>query len=140
MIEGGHRPRLLLEPLQAIGLGSGSEGDHLHRHVAAEPRVAGAEHLAHPARAERTQDFVVPELRARGHGGRRHGCGSLPREPDSASLGFRLTEARRRAALRLWLRLMWGERSVRRKPAQPFRFFLKNSIVRCQARVAAALS
>ena len=61
MVESGERLRLApeaLEPLRARGhLGR----QHLERDVAAELRVGGAVHLAHPAGAERGGDAVVGE-------------------------------------------------------------------------------
>src|SRR5215472_17934394 len=38
---------------------------NLDRYSAVEPRVAGAVDLAHPARSERSNDFVRPEFGAR---------------------------------------------------------------------------
>ena len=52
---------LALEARQAVGMGGHVLGQHLDRDLAAEPRVARAIDLAHPARAERRDDLVGAE-------------------------------------------------------------------------------
>jgi len=61
------RPRLLLEASQSLRVGDELRRQHLDRHLAPEPRVAGAVHLAHPARTDRGEDLVGAEARARLH-------------------------------------------------------------------------
>ena len=64
-----------VEPLPAsgahLGLGRQVLGQHLDRHLAAEPRVAGPVDLAHAARAERPDDLVGSETCLRGENGYR---------------------------------------------------------------------
>ena len=62
----GNRPRLGLEAAPHLGIGGDVRGHDLERDVAAEPRVARAIDLAHPAGAERRDDFVLRETAARG--------------------------------------------------------------------------
>ena len=47
-------------------------GQHLDRDLAMQARVAGAIDLAHPARAQRSDDLVLSET---GTGGEGHGAG-----------------------------------------------------------------
>src|SRR5688572_3200991 len=54
----GHRARLPLEPGQRINDVGGTSWKHLNRHVAPEPRVVRAVHLAHAARPDRPSYFV----------------------------------------------------------------------------------
>ena len=61
MVQGSRRAGLLLEALQAIGVGRRRSWQHLDRHVAIEPRVAAAVDLAHPARPEERHDLVAAE-------------------------------------------------------------------------------
>jgi hypothetical protein len=53
------------EPLALPGHGTEARREDLQRDDAAEPRVARAVDLPHPARAERRLDLVRPETRAR---------------------------------------------------------------------------
>jgi hypothetical protein len=55
----------LFESLQAAGVGGERRGEHLDRHVASEPRIAGAVDLAHPTGAKRGDDLVRPKTSAR---------------------------------------------------------------------------
>ena len=50
--------RLLLESAQPIRIACEILRQHLHRHVAIEPRVARPKHFPHPARAYRGDDFI----------------------------------------------------------------------------------
>ena len=55
-------PRFALEPHECVGtLGDGGR-QHFDRDVAAEARVLGAVHLAHPAGAERRNDLVRTKM------------------------------------------------------------------------------
>ena len=77
VIQRRQRPGLLLEAPQAVGVAGELPRQHLDRHVAVEPRVPRAEHLAHAARAEPGGDPVLVE------GGADHGfaginCASIP--------------------------------------------------------------
>ena len=49
---------LLLEAAKTIGVCHEIFRQHLHRHVAIEPRVPRAKEFAHPARAQRGSDLV----------------------------------------------------------------------------------
>ena len=60
----GDRPRLGLEPPPHLGIGRDVRRHHLDGDVAIEPRVAGAIHLAHAARADALDDLVLGEVRA----------------------------------------------------------------------------
>ena len=60
MVEGAGGPRLLLEPLEARGIGAHRGGENLDRDLAAQARVAGAVDLAHRARPEQVHDLVRP--------------------------------------------------------------------------------
>ena len=62
--------RLALEAREALGVLRERGGQRLDRDVAPEPRVAGAIHLAHAARAERRDDLVGAEAGAGGQGHR----------------------------------------------------------------------
>ena len=69
MVEHPRRPRLLLEPSQRLGVVDQRARQHLDRHVALQPRVLRTVDLAHPARPDRRNDFVMTELGAcREHG------------------------------------------------------------------------
>ena len=61
MVERGEDLRLAAEPGQALRLVGDLGREHLERDVAPELQVAGAEHLSHPARADRLEDLVVPD-------------------------------------------------------------------------------
>ena len=68
MIERGGRAGFLLESLQAFRIAGHASGQHLDRHVAPEPRISRAIHLAHPAGAKRGQNFIRPEAGAGSEG------------------------------------------------------------------------
>src|SRR5262249_1653596 len=68
MVERGGSARLLFEAPEAIGIGGEERRQDLEGDVAAEPRVTGAEDLAHTARADGTDDFVGADARAGGEG------------------------------------------------------------------------
>ena len=53
--------RLLHEPAAAILVRDAVGGQYLDRDFAAEPWIARAIHLAHPARADQPEDFVGAE-------------------------------------------------------------------------------
>ena len=61
MVERGEDLRLAAEPGQALRLVGDLGREHLEGDVAPELEVAGAEHLPHPARADRLEDLVVPD-------------------------------------------------------------------------------
>ena len=61
VIQGGHRPRLLPEALDAAGGLGALGGQHLDRDISAQARVVGAVHLAHASCAERRNHLVRPE-------------------------------------------------------------------------------
>ena len=65
MVERAARARLVLEAPQALGIARERGGQHLDRDVAAEPRVARAVHLAHPARTKRADDLIRAEAGSR---------------------------------------------------------------------------
>ena len=58
MVEGRGRPRFLLESAEAPGIGARFRQKHFDRHVASEPRIVRAVHLAHAAVAQRRSDFI----------------------------------------------------------------------------------
>ena len=110
MIQRRHSARLLLEVVGHL------DRQNLQRHVAAEPRIARPIDLAHSARAQRRDDFVRSEARARSewHGGiapsgmYAPGWSSIPcATPDSRQARFGLRVPARknpRSSLRLFLR------------------------------------
>ncbi len=57
--------RLLLEVSQAVLVRREGGGEHLDRHVPAEPRVPGAIDFAHPAGAQKCADLVRAQASAR---------------------------------------------------------------------------
>ena len=61
MVEGGDRPRFLLEAAEAVGIGGDVVGQDLDRDVAPEARVPRAVHLPHAAGPEKLDDLVRPE-------------------------------------------------------------------------------
>ena len=63
--ERGNRAGLALEPRERVGIAGKIRRDRLHRDVAAQARIAGAIHLAHPARAQQRDDLIGTERRAR---------------------------------------------------------------------------
>jgi hypothetical protein len=60
-----HRPRLAREALERLGVGGELLRQDLDRHLAAEAGVARPPDLAHAAGAERADDLVAAEARAR---------------------------------------------------------------------------
>jgi hypothetical protein len=58
--------RFTLEAPQSIGIGGKRGGQHLDRHVALQPGVARAIHLAHSAGTDQMQDLVRTETIAGG--------------------------------------------------------------------------
>src|SRR5215831_9117243 len=64
VIQGGQNLSLPPEPRQAFHVGRERRGQHLDRHVAAQPRIFCAVDLPHPARAQWGEDLVGTELRA----------------------------------------------------------------------------
>ena len=64
VLERGHGLGLALEALAALGVASELLGQHLERHVAVEPGVAGAVHLAHATLAELLDDLVMGKIPA----------------------------------------------------------------------------
>ena len=69
----GNGARFAIESLPKLGIGREMRGKDFQRDDAVEARVGAAIHLAHAARADRCDDFIRPEARARrdGHGFRR---------------------------------------------------------------------
>jgi hypothetical protein len=61
VVERGEDLRLAAEAGDALGVLREGGGQHLDRHLAAELRVARAQHLAHAAGADRGGDAVVGE-------------------------------------------------------------------------------
>ena len=68
VIERRRRACLLLESLQAIGIGGVGGRQHLDRDVAAEAGIVGTVDLAHSARADASHDVVGTEAGAGGEG------------------------------------------------------------------------
>ena len=66
MIERGQNLGFALEPREPLGIVREQIGQHLQRDVAAELRIPRAKHLAHPACADRADDFVQSKFGARG--------------------------------------------------------------------------
>jgi hypothetical protein len=69
MIQRGGGVRLLLEACVPAGVGGDGRGQDLQRHVAAQPCIASAVHLSHPAGSERRDDFVRAETPSGSEGG-----------------------------------------------------------------------
>jgi hypothetical protein len=59
-------PGLRLETLAHFRIGGDVLGHHLDRDVAIQPAIACAIHLAHSARSERRDDFVLSQAQAWG--------------------------------------------------------------------------
>ena len=78
MVECGRRAGLLLESLKPRRVGGKRCGENLDRDVAIQSRVAGFVDLAHPAGAERCQDFVQAEAST---SGKRHELHRLRFQP-----------------------------------------------------------
>ena len=70
MVQRGENLRLALESRETLRIIRERRGQDLDRNVAIELRVARAEHLAHPARADGARDFVRADSRSHGQ---RHG-------------------------------------------------------------------
>ena len=68
VIDGRHRLRFEGEPRKPVGVAGERVGQDLQRDIAIELRIAGAEYLAHPARADAGDDFVDAEARAESEG------------------------------------------------------------------------
>lgn len=70
MVQRGRRPRLLLEPLQALGIGGQLLPKHFDRHLPPELHVFGLVDLAHAAGPQERHDLERAELGAgsQGHG------------------------------------------------------------------------
>ena len=64
MVQRGGRARFLLEALHAIRVGGDGRGEDLEGDFTIQPRIARAKHFAHPAGANRAEDFVRTEARA----------------------------------------------------------------------------
>ena len=62
VVQGGQDLGLTLEAGESLGSSRDRLREHLDRDVAIELGVAGAVHLAHPARAQRREDLVRPDL------------------------------------------------------------------------------
>src|SRR5262245_24717253 len=65
MVQRRSRARLAFETSQCLGTSRERRVDHLDRHLAAQARITGAIHRAHPAGAEEADDFVWTETGAR---------------------------------------------------------------------------
>jgi hypothetical protein len=68
MIERGQYAGLAVEPSSTVGVGQPHLGQDLDRHVASEPRVAGAIDLAHASGPEERDDFIRADVAACTHG------------------------------------------------------------------------
>jgi len=64
VVQGGARPRFLLETVQAFGVRRERGRKDLDGDVAAESGVLSLEHLAHSARPERAAELVRAEANA----------------------------------------------------------------------------
>ena len=63
MVQAGDGARFTLEALAAHGIAGEMRRQNLDGHGAVKAGVPGAINLAHPARAQRREDFVRPEFR-----------------------------------------------------------------------------
>jgi hypothetical protein len=70
MIERCERPRFACEPGDPVGIAGEGVGKDLQGNVAVQRGVAGAIHLAHPARANGAKDLIRAETRAGNEGHR----------------------------------------------------------------------
>ena len=68
VIDCRQRQRFACKPREPIGIASERIGQYLQRDVAIELRIARAEYLAHPARADAGDDFVDAEARTGSEG------------------------------------------------------------------------
>jgi hypothetical protein len=66
MVQRRNRARFLFETPQSVGIMCQCLWQHFDRDITPEPRVAGAVHLAHAARAQWSEDFIWPEFGASG--------------------------------------------------------------------------
>ena len=64
MIERRDRARLAVEAVAQLRVGGERRGEDLDGDGAIEPRIAGAIHLAHAARAEQGDDLIGAEVHA----------------------------------------------------------------------------
>jgi hypothetical protein len=71
VIELGENLRLALESREAVGVVGDRGWEHFDRDVATKTGIAGPINFAHAARAQRREDFVVPEARPGGQWHRR---------------------------------------------------------------------
>ena len=69
MVQRRGRAGLLLESMEAIGVGRERDRQDLDRHVTTQPRIARAVDVAHAARANERDDFIGAEPCA---GGKTH--------------------------------------------------------------------
>ncbi len=78
VVQRGEGPGFTLEAGEPVRIADKGAREDLERHVAPEPSVAGAIHLAHAPGAQGSEDFVVAENRT---GTQAHlcGCGMIPR-------------------------------------------------------------
>ena len=65
MVQPRNRAGFLLEPSESIAIARERLGQDFDRHVAAEPSIASAIHLAHTSRAYRRDDFVRAKASAK---------------------------------------------------------------------------
>ena len=77
------RSRLLCEAVESIGPGGDRRGQHLDGHVAAEPRIPRAEHLAHAPGADGRDDLVGAKACAGGYRHRGDYSGAIRAAGDS---------------------------------------------------------
>ena len=66
VIDRGERLRLASKAFEPRAVARDVGGKHLDRHVAPQPRIARAIHLAHAAGAQQREDFVGSEASAGG--------------------------------------------------------------------------
>ena len=66
MVQCAQNSRLVLKPLQAVGITSERGGQNLERDRALQPHVASAIHFSHTTRADPREDFIRPEFGTRG--------------------------------------------------------------------------
>ena len=104
MIQGGRRPRFLLEPRDAVGIVGHRRGQNLDGDVAMQSGIDRAVDLAHPAFAERAANLVGPEpgswRQRHGDGGQAPGARPGP-ERSSRGLGWQCKGRRHSTRLRV---------------------------------------
>src|SRR5262245_20857511 len=93
--------RLAFEPQDGGRIGGERFSQDLDRHIAIEPRIAGAIHLAHAAGPERADDLVLTEA---GAGRQRHDRYSMrsARRDVPSQLEARFLRADRCSAITCW--------------------------------------